>query len=302
MRISIRFSKDAQSYAEAPTFCKRGQRCETRLTITPRASRLAHVTVSEAQNESQMKSIIALLVILLSSLGITNTAAAGEARAAVAANFTQAAKEISKLFESETGNKISFSFGSTGQLYAQISQGAPFDMFLSADQIRAQRAVTEGFAVPGSRFSYATGTLALFSRSKDFVQGKETLFTDHFTKIAIANPLTAPYGAAALETIKALGGYEKSQPRLVQGNSIAQAYQFVYTGNAELGFVALSQIIGHNEGSRWVVPNRFHTPIAQDAVLLTRGAKNEAARAFLDFLKHPKAHAIMKRHGYDLGK
>lgn len=249
-----------------------------------------------------MKLIITFLATLLASLAIASTASAGEARAAVAANFTQVAKEIGTLFKAETGHNISFSFGSTGQLYAQISQGAPYDVFLSADQIRAKTAVSEGFAVRGSRFSYATGTLVLFSRSKDLVQGKETLSTNRSTKIAIANPLTAPYGAAALESIKALGVYEKTQPNLIQGNSIAQTYQFVYTGNAELGFVALSQIISHNEGSRWVVPNSFHTPIAQDAVLLTRGAKNEAARAFLDFLKHPKALAAMKRHGYDLGK
>lgn len=249
-----------------------------------------------------MKSIITFFATLLASLAIANTASAGEARAAVAANFTQAAKEIGKLFELETGNKISFSFGSTGQLYAQISQGAPYDVFLSADQTRTQKAITEGLAVPKSRFSYAIGNLALFSRSKDLVQGRETLSTINFAKIAIANPLTAPYGAAALETMKALGVYEQIRPGLVQGNSIAQTYQFVYTGNAELGFVALSQIIGHNEGSRWVVSNRLHSPITQDAVLLTRGAKNDAAQAFLNFLKHPQAHEIIKRHGYGVGE
>lgn len=249
-----------------------------------------------------MKLIISFFATLLAFLAIANTASAGEARAAVAANFTQAAKEIGKLFETETGNRVTFSFGSTGQLYAQISQGAPYDVFLSADRVRAQKAVTDGFAVPGSRFSYATGNLALFSRSKGFVQGKETLSTDSFTKIAIANPLTAPYGAAALETMKALGVYEKIRQGLVHGNSIAQTYQFVYTGNAELGFVALSQIIGHNEGSRWTVPNHLHPPITQDAVLLKRGAKNEAAQAFLNFLKHPQAHEIMKRHGYGVGE
>lgn len=249
-----------------------------------------------------MKSIIIFLATFLASLAIADAASAGEARAAVAANFTQAAKQIGKLFESKTGNRLTFSFGSTGQLYAQISQGAPYDIFLSADRIRAQKAVTEGFAVPGSRFSYAIGNLALFSRSKDLVQGKETLSADLFTKIAIANPLTAPYGAAALETMKALGVYEQIRPGLVQGNSIAQAYQFVFTGNAELGFVALSQIIGHKKGSRWIVPNRLHLPITQDAVLLKRGAKNDAAQAFLKFLKHPQAHEIMKRHGYNVGE
>ncbi len=238
-----------------------------------------------------------LILTLLLSVLVSTAAAAGETRIAVAANFTTTAKMIGTAFERASGHKPIFSFGSTGQLYAQISQGAPYDVFLSADRLRAERAVTEGFAVPGSRFAYATGRIVLFSRDKGFVHGNETL--TNVGKIAIANPKTAPYGAAAVETMKALGVYERLEANLVRGNNIAQTYQFVYTGNAELGFVALSQVADHDEGSRWIVPDRLHSPITQDAVLLKRGAENAAAWAFLSFLKGPEARAIIEKHGYD---
>ncbi|WP_088348492.1 MULTISPECIES: molybdate ABC transporter substrate-binding protein [Rhodomicrobium] len=228
-------------------------------------------------------------------------AEAGEVKVAVAANFTEAAKDIGAAFEKSTGHKAVFSFGATGQLYTQISQEAPFEVFLSADQTTAKKAADDGFAVPDSRFTYATGGIVLFSKYKDLVTGEATLKDGKFTKIAIANPATAPYGAAAVEAMKALGVYEALTPKIVQGNSIAQAYQFVDTGNAELGFVALSQVIGKDEGSRWIVPAGLYTIIAQDAVLLKKGAENEAARAFLAYLKDPEAKAVKDKFGYGAG-
>ncbi len=228
-------------------------------------------------------------------------AAAGTATVAVAANFTDAAQELAALFEKETGNKVVFSFGSTGQLFAQISQGAPFDAFLSADQNRPKKALADGYAVPGTAFTYATGKIVLFSASPTLVSGADTLKKPAFEKIAIANPASAPYGAAAVETMKALGVYAALAAKIVQGESITQTYQFVGTGNAQLGFVALSQLAGRSEGSRWVVPQALYAPIAQDAVLLKHGESNPAARAFLTFLKSPQARAVKEKFGYGAG-
>lgn len=228
-------------------------------------------------------------------------AEAGEARVAVAANFTGAAREIGTLFQRATGHRAVFSFASTGQLYTQIAQGAPFEVFLAADRARPERAVAEGFAVAGSRATYATGRIVLFSRDGALVEGAATLKRGNFTRIAIANPATAPYGAAAVQAMKALGVYEALAARIVQGNNVAQAYQFVETGNAELGFVALAQVVRHGGGSRWVVPLRLHGVIAQDVVLLKRGADNAAARAFIAFLKGPEARAVKEKYGYGAG-
>ena len=240
----------------------------------------------------------ALLALALPAFAALAPAEAGEASVAVAANFTEAAKEIGKLFEAETGHRAVFSFGSTGQLYTQISQGAPFEVFLAADATRPAKALAEGLAVAGSGFTYATGRIVLYSRDAGLVQGPETLETAGFAKLAIANPATAPYGAAAVETLRALGLYDALAPRLVRGQNIVQTYQFVETGNAELGFVALSQLAGHDGGSRWLVPAALYAPIAQDAVLLERGAGNAAARAFLAFLKGPAAGAVKRKYGY----
>ncbi|HEU4620503.1 MAG TPA: molybdate ABC transporter substrate-binding protein [Gammaproteobacteria bacterium] len=230
------------------------------------------------------------------------SARADEARIAVAANFTAAAKEIAARFEKTSGHKIVLSFGSTGQLYTQITQGAPFDVFLAADQDRPKKAVDEGLAVKGSRFTYATGKIVLYSRDKDRVTGAETLETGDFAKIAIANPETAPYGAAAVQAMKALGVYDALRAKIVQGTNISQTYQFVSTGNAEVGFVALSQVAGNDAGSRWIVPDRLYDAIAQDAVLLEHGAKNAAAAAFLAYLEGPEARAIEEKYGYGTGK
>lgn len=220
---------------------------------------------------------------------------------AVAANFTQAAKSIGDLFRQKTRHNALFSFGATGQLFTQITQDAPFEVFLAADQARPERAVAKGFAVAGSRFTYATGRIVLYSPDPARIHGAATLKDGRFMKIAIANPVTAPYGAAAVAAMKALGIYDTLRGKVVQGNSIAQTYQFVATGNAELGFVALSQIAGHDRGSRWLVPQDLYPVIAQDAVLLKRGAGNEAATAFLAFLKSDAARAVIRKFGYGTG-
>ena len=239
-----------------------------------------------------------LLAVFLGLLAAGAPAFAGSVHVAAAANFTTAARALAGPFEQASGHQVVFSFGSTGQLYAQIGQGAPFQVFLAADQARPLKAVEDGLAVPGSLFTYAIGKIVLFSRDPKRVTGEATLRDGEFQKIAIANPVTAPYGAAALETLKALGVYDAVKARIVQGNNIAQTFQFVETGNAELGFVALSQIAGRAGGSRWVVPEKLYTAIRQDAVLLKSGTDNPAARAFMDFLQGPEAAAIIAKFGY----
>jgi molybdate transport system substrate-binding protein len=234
-------------------------------------------------------------------MSVATPSFAGEAKIAVAANFTNAAKEIGTRFENATGHKAIFSFGSTGQLYTQITQDAPFEVFLAADRKRPKMAVDAGLAVPGTLFTYATGKIVLFSKTANLIEGAETLNDGTFTKIAIANPTTAPYGAAAVEVMKALDVYDALSPKIVQGNNIAQTFQFVETGNAELGFLALSQVAQHDGGSRWIVPDSLYEPIAQDAVLLKRGAGNDAAHSFLDFLKGPEARAVKEKYGYGVG-
>jgi len=242
--------------------------------------------------------------ILLAFVAVAVSAASAQAaqtRVTIAANFTEAAKEIGAAFETATGHKAVLSFGSTGQFYNQIAQAAPFEVFLAADQATAEKAVDAGFAVADSRFVYATGKIVLFSKDKALVKGAETLKSGRFTKIAIANPATAPYGAAAVAAMTALGVHDALRGKIVQGNNIAQAFQFVETGNAEIGFVALSQIASSDAGSRWVVPDDLYPIIAQDAVLLKTGADNPAARAFVDFLKGPEARAIKEKYGYGSG-
>ncbi len=236
-------------------------------------------------------------LLLLMAL-LAGPAVAGEARVAVATNFTHAAKAIGSAFERKSGHRIHFSFGATGQLYAQISQGAPFDAFLAADRARPARAEAEGLAVMASRFTYATGRLVLYGGNKRPVHG-ETLQNAEPTRLAIANPATAPYGAAALEALAAMDLLSRYQPRLVRGTNVAQAYQFVATGNAELGFVALAQVFDQPGTDFWIVPANYHAPIAQDAVLLTHGEANAAALAFLAYLKSHDARAIIARMGYE---
>jgi molybdate transport system substrate-binding protein len=247
-----------------------------------------------------MPSRLALQILAAGALalGTTLSAHADQTNVAVAANFTDAANEIAEVFKEKTGHEAILSFGSTGQLYTQITQEAPFEVFLAADDERPAKAIEEGFAVPDSQFTYAIGTLVLWSQDPDLVQGEATLKRGDFTKIAIANPEAAPYGAAAAQTMKAIGVYDQLEPKLVQGNNISQTLQFVETGNAELGFVALAQVARNDDGSRWVVPEDLHDAIRQDAVLLKTGEDSEAAKAFVEFLQGPEAAAIIKEFGY----
>ncbi|WP_420908372.1 molybdate ABC transporter substrate-binding protein [Aureimonas altamirensis] len=233
---------------------------------------------------------------------LTVMAQAETVNVAVAANFTDAANEIAAAFADATEHDAVLSFGATGQFYAQITQGAPFQVFLAADDERPALAVREGYGVDGTVFTYAIGQLVLYSAEAGKVTGPETLKAGNFQRIAIANPETAPYGAAAVDTMKALEVYDNLTSKIVQGQSIGQAYQFVETGNAEVGFVALGQVSQTDAGSRWVVPQKLYQPIRQDAVLLKTGEDNPAALAFLDFLKGEEAGAIIRRFGYAIAR
>jgi molybdate transport system substrate-binding protein len=225
-------------------------------------------------------------------------AVAAQVSVAVAANFTRPAEEIGAAFTASTGDKVVFSFGATGGLYAQITQGAPFEVLLAADDERPAQAVRDGLAVAGTLFTYAVGKVVLYSPGIDLTDGAAVLRAGAFHHIAVAEPNTAPYGAAALETLEKLGLTEAIAARLVTGESISQTLQFVESGNAELGFVALSQVIGKPANQVWVVPAEDYAPIRQDAVLLKAGEADPAARAFLDFLKGPEARAIIEKFGY----
>jgi molybdate transport system substrate-binding protein len=243
---------------------------------------------------------VAATVVAAIAIAAPGVAHAADTNVAVAANFTEPAKQIAQLFGGKTGHKAILSFGSTGQFYTQITQAAPFQVFLSADQSTPKKLVTDGLA--SSVFTYALGKLVLFSRNADLVTDGQTLRAGKFDKIAIANPTLAPYGAAAVETMKALGVYENLSSKIVQGSNINQTFQFVETGNAEVGFVALSQVIERPGGSRWIVTANLYTPIRQDAVLLKTGSGNPAAQAFLAFLQGPEATAVIEKFGYGTGK
>jgi molybdate transport system substrate-binding protein len=193
---------------------------------------------------------------------------------------------------------VVLSFGSTGQLFTQITQDAPFEVFLAADEETPKKAVAAGLGEQNSLFTYAIGKLVVVSKNLDLAKGEEVLRDGGFEKIAIANPATAPYGTAAVETMKSLGLYEQLNRKIVQGNNIAQTFQFIETGNAELGFVALSQVAGKQSISMWIIPDTLYSTIRQDAVLLTRGAANEAAQAFIAFLKSPDAVRVIEKYGY----
>ena len=237
-----------------------------------------------------------MILCALAGLLLSTASHAESVSVAVAANFTAVAEELAPLFKAETGHDVTYSFGATGQLYAQITQGAPFDVFLAADDVRPALAVMEGFGVEGSVFTYAIGALALYSTSIDVADGKAVLEAGTFEKIAIADPATAPYGRAATETIAALGLTEAISPKLVMGENITQTLQFVESGNAELGFVAASQAVG--KSGVWIVPSELFEPIRQDAVLLKGGETNPAAAAYVDFLQSDAAIAAIEAAGY----
>lgn len=246
----------------------------------------------------------ALLPLVLAALASLAPARAAEVGVAVAANFTAPMQKIAAVFEQETGHKALLSFGATGALYAQIRNGAPFHVLLAADEATPARLEKEGLGVAGSRFTYATGKLVLWSQDPVLVDDRgAVLRSRRFERIAIANPRLAPYGAAAIEAMTRLGVLPDVRSRIVQGDNIAQTYQFVATGNAQLGFVALSQVISGGRiarGSAWVVPGDLHAPIRQDAVLLAPGKNQPAAAALLAFLKGEKAEALIRSFGYDL--
>ncbi|MDA8454638.1 molybdate ABC transporter substrate-binding protein [Acidovorax sp. GBBC 3334] len=243
-----------------------------------------------------LRWLLGLCLCALSSAG------AGEVPVAVAANFAAPMQKIAAVFEQDTGHKAVLSTGATGKFYAQIRNGAPFQVFLAADDATPERVEREGLAVAGSRFTYAVGQLVLWSPRENYVDSQgHVLRTGDFTHLSVANPKLAPYGMAAVQTLEKLGLADTLKPRLVTGENIAQAYQFVASGNAQLGFVALSQVMEDGriaKGSAWQVPAAMHGPIRQDAVLLATGRDNAAATALMQYLRGDKARAIIRSYGY----
>ncbi len=251
--------------------------------------------------QKNMRTILQLVAgLLLTCLFSFSTAA--EVRVAVAANFSAPIKSLAADFERATGHKLLASFGSTGKFYAQIKNGAPFDVFLAADDATPIRLEKENGIVPGSRFTYAIGKLALWSAKPGYVDGSgDVLKKNGFRHIAIAAPKLAPYGKAAVEAITNLGLLSALQPKFVQGENIGQTHQFVASGNAELGFVALSQVYKDgkiSQGSAWIVPAQLYNPIRQDAVILKHGKDNPAAVALMRFLQSALARKVIQSYGY----
>ncbi len=242
--------------------------------------------------------------IAWSALTWVAPARADQVQVAVAANFTAPAKLIAEAFEQETGHRALLAFGSTGKFYSQIKNGAPFEALLAADDKTPAKLAEEGLAFPDSRFTYALGKLVLWSQSPGVVDDQGAVLRQGgFEHLSVANPKLAPYGAAAVAVLAALKLTDVLEPKLVWAESIAQAYQFVATGNAELGFVALSQVMQDGkiaEGSAWIVPEGLYPPIRQDAVLLGKGKDNPAAIAWLDYLKGEQARAVIRSFGYGL--
>ncbi|WP_313572380.1 molybdate ABC transporter substrate-binding protein [Comamonas terrigena] len=233
---------------------------------------------------------------------LAGAAHADEVSVAVAANFTAPMQKIAAQFEKDTGHKAVLSFGATGKFYAQISNGAPFGILLAADDTTPEKIAKEGKGVDASRFTYAIGQLVLWSKQAGYVDDKgAVLQRNDWQHIAIANPKLAPYGLAAMETLGKLGLTAQVQPKTVLGENIGQTYQFTASGNAQLGFVALSQVMEDGkirEGSAWIVPASMHEPIRQDAIVLNSAKDNAAAKALMDYLKGDKARAIIKSYGY----
>ena len=246
---------------------------------------------------AQRSAIAAALLAALFS-----TAHADEVSVAVAANFTAPMQKIAQMFEADTGHKAVLSFGATGKFYAQINNGAPFGILLAADDTTPEKIAKEGKGVDASRFTYAIGQLVLWSKQANYVDDKgNVLKTGDYKHIAIANPKLAPYGLAAMETLGKLGLTEQVQAKTVLGENIGQTYQFAASGNAQLGFVALSQVMEDGklrEGSAWVVPGSMHQPIRQDAIVLNSAKDNVAAKALMDYLKGDKAKAVITSFGY----
>lgn len=246
----------------------------------------------------------ARIAALSAALVFSSQALAEQVQVAVAANFTAPLRAIAAEFEKDSGHTVVASFGATGQLYAQIQHGAPFEVLLSADASTPAKLDSEGLGVSGSRFTYAVGSLVLWSATPGYLDGSDAaLKANQFRHLAIAEPKTAPYGLAATQVLAKLGLTEVVQGKLVTGQSIAKALHFIATGNAELGFVALSQVYQDGQlssGSAWIVPAELHSPIKQDALILKQGEHNPAAAAFMAYMKSEKAAAIIKSYGYRL--
>ena len=253
-----------------------------------------------------MFKAISLGFCLLFLLLISQSSFATTTLVAVAANFSKPMTEIAAGFEKATGHSANLSFGSTGKFVSQMENGAPFEIFLAADEKSTEKLLQDGFAVSGSQFIYALGKLVLWSATPGYVdnQGK-ILSSGGFKHLALADPKLAPYGVAAIEVLNSLKLQDKLQPLIVEGESIAQAYQFISSGNAELGFVALSHVFDNGKiisGSAWLIPAELHAPIKQAAVLLKIGAENPAAIALLAYLKSAPALEIIQKYGYDLAQ
>ena len=255
---------------------------------------------------SPSRPLSPLFLLSLCCACLTGQALADEVQVAVASNFAGPMERIAAAFARDTGHRALVSSGATGKLYAQIKHGAPFGLFLSADARTAARLEAEGEAIPGSRFTYAFGHLVLWSTQEGTVDDQgAVLRTGDFGHLAIANPKTAPYGAAAIEVLSRLDLLDKLQPRFVTGENIGQAHQFVASGNAALGFVALSQVVVDGQltgGSAWLVPSNLYSPIQQDAVILKQAADNPAAHALAEYLKGDAARGIMLTHGYSFAE
>ncbi len=251
-----------------------------------------------------MKSFKLFSTLWTALLVIANPAHADEISIAVAANFTAPMQAIAADFEKGSGHKLALSFGSTGKFYAQIKNGAPFELLLAADDETPARLIKEGNAVANSQFTYAIGKLVLWSAKPGLVDDKgSVLKRADISHIAYCNPKLAPYGAAAVEAMKSLALFESLQAKLVEGENITQAHQFVVSGNAEIGFIALSQVYKNgkvNEGSLWIVPSQLYSPIRQDVVILDKGKSHAAAAELAKYLKSDKAKAVIRSYGYEL--
>ena len=238
------------------------------------------------------------LVLAIAAANAVTPSFAGSVTAAVAANFTKVAEQLGADFKAATGNDVQFSFGATGALYTQITQGAPFDIFLSADDKRTATAITDGYGVDGTDFTYAIGKVVLYAPGIDVTDGAAVLAGGAYQHVAIADPKAAPYGAAAVAVLGKLGLTDAIASKIVTGENITQTLQFVDSGNAELGFVALSQVLGKPATAVWTPPQEDYPAIRQNAVLLKVGSDNTAAKAFLDYLKSDAAIKVIEAAGY----
>jgi molybdate transport system substrate-binding protein len=248
----------------------------------------------------QVRQLVFGVFFSVAALWVGESARADEMLVAVAANFAKPMEQLAADFAQRSGHSLKVSTGSSGNFVKQIENGAPFAVFLSADEERPAKLEEEGHAVAGTRYTYAVGRLVLWSHKSGLIGGDpaQAISRDDVHHIAIANPDVAPYGRAAMQALKALGLWDAIQPKLVRGEDIAQTYQWIDTGNADLGFVALSQVVKDENGSRWLVPTDLYQPIRQQAVLLKAGQNNPAAQAFLSYLRSEAARSIISSFGY----